>query len=486
MKKHLITLLILIFALPIVWADEINYEIKQENSVSQIETELQTLINNATNDDIVKVTGSKTNADITLTLNIGYGKKVVWEAIYHSSATFEGTSLISFLGSGAFEVTNGELISDTAEEIITSTGDEAMVLVSGGTISVKSGNAIVALGNDTQVFVSGGYLSNDADDVYPVIIAFEANPALRNAFVHISGTAKVEAKGYGNAVISSGTVVVCGDAQVSNTKGGSSNNTAAVRASHTVVVGENAKITASNNCAIMSYENVLISENCIIEAKEDAIAIFIYGAGVSSGSVNVMGQAQIIAANNYAISYNSSSYHLNLNVLGGIMFAYGNDISNVVNESEFIGPTGSGIILAWNKEAGNTNYEINSTEDIFILPESAIAYWDKQGTEFGISYINGENTGFIPLDVTVLSVNEQAFSNLLVYPNPTTGELKIENGELKIENVDIFDIYGRNLTSHTSYLLPHTSFDISHLPAGVYFVKIFTEAGVVVKKVVKE
>ena len=33
-------------------------------------------------------------------------------------------------------------------------------------------------------------------------------------------------------------------------------------------------------------------------------------------------------------------------------------------------------------------------------------------------------------------------------PNPTTGELKIENGELKIENVEVFDVYGRKLKSH--------------------------------------
>jgi len=36
-----------------------------------------------------------------------------------------------------------------------------------------------------------------------------------------------------------------------------------------------------------------------------------------------------------------------------------------------------------------------------------------------------------------------------VIPNPTTGELEIENGELKIKKVEIFDIYGRNLTPHT-------------------------------------
>jgi len=49
----------------------------------------------------------------------------------------------------------------------------------------------------------------------------------------------------------------------------------------------------------------------------------------------------------------------------------------------------------------------------------------------------------------------------------------------------VFDIYGRNVTPHTSYLAPHTSLDISGLSSGIYFVKIYTNAGVVVKKVIK-
>jgi hypothetical protein len=77
-----------------------------------------------------------------------------------------------------------------------------------------------------------------------------------------------------------------------------------------------------------------------------------------------------------------------------------------------------------------------------------------------------------------------------VFPNPTTGELTIDNGELTINNVEVFDVYGRKQkaesrkenTSHSSSL---TSINISHLHAGIYFVRILTEQGVVTKKVVK-
>ena len=78
---------------------------------------------------------------------------------------------------------------------------------------------------------------------------------------------------------------------------------------------------------------------------------------------------------------------------------------------------------------------------------------------------------------------------LRIYPNPTTGELRIENGELRIENVEIFDIYGRK-QSHVSRVTCHETgearINISHLSAGIYFLRIHTEAGEVVRKVVKE
>ncbi|MCL2247487.1 MAG: T9SS type A sorting domain-containing protein [Lentimicrobiaceae bacterium] len=88
-----------------------------------------------------------------------------------------------------------------------------------------------------------------------------------------------------------------------------------------------------------------------------------------------------------------------------------------------------------------------------------------------------------------LSIGELGITNykLGVYPNPTSGELRIRNYELGITGIEVFDVYGRKLTSHSSPLTSHSSplINISHLPAGLYFVKITTEFGNVVKKVVK-
>jgi len=79
-------------------------------------------------------------------------------------------------------------------------------------------------------------------------------------------------------------------------------------------------------------------------------------------------------------------------------------------------------------------------------------------------------------------------ASLQIYPNPTTGELRIENGELRIENVEVFDVYGRKLKGEGKKEKGEKEFliDISDLATGVYFLRIMTEQGETVRKVVKE
>jgi hypothetical protein len=92
-----------------------------------------------------------------------------------------------------------------------------------------------------------------------------------------------------------------------------------------------------------------------------------------------------------------------------------------------------------------------------------------------------------------------------VYPNPTRGELIIVAGQARndgdmgygICDIEIFDIMGRKVQSsefnpesssgsrsETRNFKPET-LNISHLQNGIYFVRIITENGVVMRKVVK-
>jgi hypothetical protein len=86
-----------------------------------------------------------------------------------------------------------------------------------------------------------------------------------------------------------------------------------------------------------------------------------------------------------------------------------------------------------------------------------------------------------------VGIDELTIDNgqLTIYPNPTRGELVVSS-EYRVVSIEVFDVYGRAITTQYSILNTQYSIDISHLPVGVYFLKIQTENGVVMKKVVKE
>ena len=115
---------------------------------------------------------------------------------------------------------------------------------------------------------------------------------------------------------------------------------------------------------------------------------------------------------------------------------------------------------------------------------------------FTVKAVNSVGDDSKTLTITIgdgVGIESITNDELRVYPNPTTGELKIENGKLKIENVEIFDVMGRKapLNPPEGGRLPSFGgvgggFDISHLPSGIYFVRIQTETGVITQKIIKQ
>jgi hypothetical protein len=95
---------------------------------------------------------------------------------------------------------------------------------------------------------------------------------------------------------------------------------------------------------------------------------------------------------------------------------------------------------------------------------------------------------------TTTAINELQ-NDIKIYPNPTDGQLIIDNGQLTIENIAIYDMIGQSVYSSTLGISPlwgdkgglsMLRLDVSHLPSGIYFIRIQTENGVVMKKVVKQ
>ena len=81
-------------------------------------------------------------------------------------------------------------------------------------------------------------------------------------------------------------------------------------------------------------------------------------------------------------------------------------------------------------------------------------------------------------------------SSLNIYPNPANDRLYVETltqtlTQTQTLNVEIYDVYGRLQDNKTTRQQDMTSIDLSNLNAGIYFVKINTEEGNIVKRIIK-
>ena len=99
----------------------------------------------------------------------------------------------------------------------------------------------------------------------------------------------------------------------------------------------------------------------------------------------------------------------------------------------------------------------------------------------GVSILSNE----VCIEGVGIKDNEQT-GKFTVYPNPAKNELRVTSYELQDVVIEIYDVFGRNLIPHTPHLTPHTSLDISHLSAGVYFIRLSDGQGFSVQKFVKE
>jgi photosystem II stability/assembly factor-like uncharacterized protein len=110
-----------------------------------------------------------------------------------------------------------------------------------------------------------------------------------------------------------------------------------------------------------------------------------------------------------------------------------------------------------------------------------------QFTSLHNGYIIGANKTLLKYTM-ITGIEEIKVADVEVYPNPTRGVVGIQSlvvGQRSV-NVKITDLYG-NVLAITPCQLPaaNCQLDISHLPAGVYFLRINLENRMIVKKIVK-
>ena len=103
------------------------------------------------------------------------------------------------------------------------------------------------------------------------------------------------------------------------------------------------------------------------------------------------------------------------------------------------------------------------------------------GNTYTISNIQDNATVSVTFK-PVVGIDENIDQKIQIYPNPTNDEIFVKT-DLQIEKVEVYSIIGSLLISENNF---KEKISVSALPTGIYFLKIHTDKGLVVKKVVKE
>ncbi|MBO5957144.1 MAG: T9SS type A sorting domain-containing protein [Bacteroidales bacterium] len=152
----------------------------------------------------------------------------------------------------------------------------------------------------------------------------------------------------------------------------------------------------------------------------------------------------------------------------------------------------SNIVVSWDAVENATSYEVYRNNK-FLAEVETTSYTDGDFLKdeelcYQVRAIFGNNKSAFTKEVCITTTGdmiEEIGSKVEIYPNPVNDRLYIE-AETEIEEVVIYDVYGRvqNLRNSETQKL-RNSIDLSELKSGIYFVKINTHEGNIVKRIIK-
>ena len=351
-------------------AENIDVIIMAGDNVAQIKQKIEDAFYKSTYGDTVTVKGAAINGN-TLSLDIYSGLTVIWQADYSGN---DAESMIVLYGSGYFEIVTGGSIRNTGNGGAIWAGGDTQIKVSGGTVNSAKGYAVCAISENFKITVSGGEVRGE-NAIYTTGV---------NSAVNIIG----------GVIESTGTLgaAICnkGNNSVINLSGGTINGN---------------KVRAIDNQSANSTINI---NGGIVNAADDEATISTQGdnsvVNISGGVISNTGNNSAILASNYQ----------DLNITGGFIFGYGIYISgNRLSRLCIIGLLsdgtceigGNAVVCAWDKPYGGIATYLEGQSDLLIVNTGSTVKWAKKGTQSGLSYSNGSNVGFFPLDGVIVKSN---------------------------------------------------------------------------------
>jgi len=224
----------------------------------------------------------------------------------------------------------------------------------------------------------------------------------------------------------------------------------------------------------------------------------------------------IIAGYYYDTSlFNYDVYLIKTNAFGDTMWTkFIGDTTENTAESVALTNDGGYIISGTTYAPGSMNYY-----DVYLIKTDANGdtLWTKKfggsnGPDYGFFVrqtkdggyvISGQTQSFVFQGDPYL-IKTDSMGNLVtginklgniepliqVYPNPATNELMVSSSQFLIKHLEVLNVLGEKVSGINIINSKEVKLDVSPLPMGMYFVKVFTESasggGVVTKKLVVE
>ena len=208
--------------------------------------------------------------------------------------------------------------------------------------------------------------------------------------------------------------------------------------------------------------------------------------------------------NNFVIKYDNDNiiYYNGGSLNNGFLYSWINNCSCQNNTIETCEPVGTltadvnknNVILTWTAPADEIiKYEIY--RDTKLIGETdGLSFVDSEiehNRAFSYTYsirpvyesCNGSFKSILAqwgVDINEYSHN----ANVNIYPNPANDKIHIVT-DVEIEEVVVYDVYGRHQVTETPSHQDNLTIDVANLKSGIYFIKINTNEGNIVKRIIK-
>lgn len=248
--------------------------------------------------------------------------------------------------------------------------------------------------------------------------------------------------------------------------------------------------TSESSVQVFSTLNASDASDCVVANPYDTSSNDITDGHLGQSFIACeTGTLQSIAV---LVTFESTSTGETINLYSGEIINPTNLIGSVTGQT-FTENGGNATNLDVTDFSGQNINLISGQVYTFDVPTTAnLVYTTDNGYTNGDLFFNGSANGgnydlifeVVIEDSSTLGLEKNDLENAIsLYPNPIEDVLNIKTNDIKIEQAVLYDLLGKSIKRFDA---EKENVDFSTITAGIYMLKLETDSGVLVKKIIKQ